>query len=454
VHKGWAVADIVLVIAIMTVRISAQAQPPWLPSYQAALAHIKGGESETGVRELEQLGTSFPNDAVLATSIGAALDSVSRHQQAQHWYERALAIRPQYVPALNNLALSFASQGELERSVPPLQKILKIDANNGRAAYNLALILLRLKRYNEAVDAFQNARRAPESAASPEAMALGEGAALFKLRRYTEARTLLGHVSACSQLASCLLLGSSQALSDELPTAVTTFQTAVRLAPNSPDAYFRLALAFMEGRRDNEAKQALAVGLEAVPNSARLLYGQAIFYEYIGSYEEAIAAATKSIVADPGGVEVWSLLGSLHAHQGQGEEAQNAFQKALQMGAGVDTAVEYAELLLHEGHYAEAEKALTLLHSSHANDASVNRGLGKLYKAEGKFEEAETYLQRAVTEDPQDPTAHYALAISLQRLHRDEEAKRELDLFAAAKEQRRFIHVLEIASDPVGLGRE
>jgi hypothetical protein len=59
-----------------------------------------------------------------------------------------------------------------------------------------------------------------------------------------------------------------------------------------------------------------------------------------------------------------------------------------------------------------------------------------------------------VTEDPQDPTAHYALAISLQRLHRDEEAKRELDLFAAAKEQRRFIHVLEIASDPVGLGRE
>ena len=120
-----------------------------------------------------------------------------------------------------------------------------------------------------------------------------------------------------------------------------------------------------------------------------------------------------------------------------------------QLGAGIDTAVECAELLIHEGRYTEAEKTLNELRSSHVNDAAINRGLGKLYKAQGKFDVAAVFLRRAVTEDPQDPVAHYTLAITLQRLHQDAEAKKELELFSAAKEERRFVRALEIASDPV-----
>src|SRR5947208_68496 len=85
----------------------------------------------------------------------------------------------------------------------------------------------------------------------------------------------------------------------------------------------------------------------------------------------------------------------------------------------------------------------------HSVVRAINRGLGKLYKAQGKFDAAAVFLRRAVTEDPQDPAAHYALAITLQRLHRDAEAKKELELFSAAKEERRFVRALEIASDPV-----
>ena len=62
---------------------------------------------------------------------------------------------------------------------------------------------------------------------------------------------------------------------------------------------------------------------------------------------------------------------------------------------------------------------------------------------------AAVFLRRAVTEDPQDPVAHYTLAITLQRLNQDAEAKKELELFSAAKEERRFVRALEIASDPV-----
>ena len=139
----------------------------------------------------------------------------------------------------------------------------------------------------------------------------------------------------------------------------------------------------------------------------------------------------------------------LFAQAGDPGHALDQFQQALQLGAGIDTAVEYAELLIHEGRYPEAEKTLNELRSSHANDAAINRGLGRLYKAQGKFDVAAVFLRRAVTEDPQDPVAHYTLAITLQRLNQDAEAKKELELFSAAKEERRFVRALEIASDPV-----
>ena len=436
----------VAAIALMATAMRAQTQPPWISSYKIALEHIRSGKSEAGVRELEALGASFPRDAVLATSIGAALDSDSRHQQAGGWYERALAIDPQYEPALNNLALSLASRGRFEDAVPLLHRALKINPENGRAAYNLALITLRLKRYKEAVEAFQVARKL---AAPPETMALGEATALFKLGRFKEVASLLNGASACKEVSACLLLGSSQALSSDLPAAVGTFQAAVHLAPKSPDTYFRLALAFLQGERDDEAKETLAVGLEAVPNSPLLLYGQAIFYEHLGSYEQAVDSAMRSIDFDPTRADVWSLLARLSAHQGQGAEAEKAFQRALQLGAGVDTTVDYADFLIHDGRYPEAETMLNEAQQSHGDDAGVNRSLGKLYKAQGKFDQAAVFLRRAVTEDPQDPAAHYALALTLQRLHRDAEAKKELDSFTAAKEERRFVRVLQIASDPV-----
>src|SRR5947209_8752395 len=105
---AWAGLRIITAIGLMAAGIRAQTQPPWSSSYKIAFDHIRGGESELGVRELEALGASFPRDAVLATSIGAALDSDSRHQQAAQWYEKALAIDPQYEPALNNLEIGRA----------------------------------------------------------------------------------------------------------------------------------------------------------------------------------------------------------------------------------------------------------------------------------------------------------------------------------------------------------
>jgi tetratricopeptide (TPR) repeat protein len=365
------------------------------------------------------------------TSIGAALDIGSRHKQADVWYARALAIDAMYEPALNNLALSLASQGRLVEARPLLRKVTRIDPRNGKAAYNLAVIALRLKHYREAASQFECARRVPQPPAPDQTLALGEATALFKLGRYAEARNLLS----CGDEASCLLLGSSQALAGDLPLAVSNFQRAVELAPQSPDPYFRLALAFLQGRREGDAEATLDTGLRVVPHSPLLLYGKALLYSHQGDYERAEASAREAVERRPSWGDAWAVLAELHARRAKAEAADEAFRRALQLDGSAEHAADYGEFLLRAGRLAEAQEVLETALRTHPGSAALDRALGKLYQSQDRLASSEALLRRAVREDPGDAPAHYALAMTLQRLHHDAEAKQELARFAAASQK-------------------
>ncbi|HKW67901.1 MAG TPA: tetratricopeptide repeat protein [Terriglobales bacterium] len=430
-----------VLVALLSVAMHAQIQPSWAPRYNSALARIRAGQVDTGVQELESLGTAFPKDAELMTSIGAALDMGSRHRQADAWYGKALAIDATYEPALSNLALSLASQGRLTEALPLLQKVTRIDPRNGRAAYNLAVIELRLKRYKEAASDFESARHVPQPAAPDQTLVLGEATALFKLGCYAKAESLLN----CGEETSCLLLGSSQALAGDLPAAVRSFQRAVELAPQSPDPYFRLALAFLQGRREGDAEATLDAGLRVVPHSPLLLYGQALFYAHQADYQRAESSAQEAVERRPTWADAWGVLAELRARRGKADAAEEAFRHALQLDGSAEHAADYGEFLLRAGRLHDAHGILEPALRAHPGNAALHRALGKLYQSEGRLGSAEALLRRAVREDPEDASAHYALAMTLRRLHRDAEAKQELAQFNAVKQKEEFVRVLERA---------
>ncbi|HJT86984.1 MAG TPA: tetratricopeptide repeat protein, partial [Bryobacteraceae bacterium] len=426
---------------ILSASLHAQTQPQWAPRYKAALTQIQTGQVDAGIRELEALGAAYPKDAELLTSIGAAFDIGSRHRQADVWYAKALAIDPACEPALNNLALSLASQGRLAEARPLLEKVTRMDPRNGKAAYNLAVIALRLNHFEEAAREFEAARHASQPPAPAQTLALGEATALFKLGRYTQARDLLR----CLDQASCLLLGSSQALAGDLPLAVRSFQRAVDLAPQSPDPYFRLALAFLQGRREADAQATLDTGLRMLPHSPLLLYGQALLFAHQGDYGRAEASAQEAVERRPAWGDAWAVLAELRAHRGEAKAADDAFRRALQLDGSAEHAAAYGEFLLRAGRLPAALEVLQAGRRAHPGSASLDRALGKLYQSQGRLDRAQALLRRAVREDPQDASAHYALAMTLQRLHRDAEAQHELVQFAAARQKQDFVRVLQQA---------
>jgi tetratricopeptide (TPR) repeat protein len=398
------------------------------------------------MQRFDILWKNNPGDAQLAAWIGASLDATSHHQEATPWYQRSLAIRADFEPALNNLALNYATLGEFSKARPLLRQSLRLNPSNANAAYNLGLVELRLGDYKEAAEAFQSARNGNRAAASPDQLTLAEAAARFHLRQYTRTATLLKSVHSDRSYGYLLLWGSAQALSGDLPAAVKTLQQAVSAAPGDPEAYYRLALVFMLGRLNQEAQNVLATGLKQIPKSPLLRFAEAVDSDALGKFDDAVASAKQSLDANPRQAQVWALLGRLYVKLGQADEALKAYEQATALGNDADIGVDRVQLLIRQQRLQEAEAELRELAKRYPNNANVDRGFGKLYREEGQFRLAENYLRHALLLDPDDAEAHFALGEVLRLTHRMDEAKTEFAAFKEKKPARDATRLLELAA--------
>jgi Flp pilus assembly protein TadD len=107
-----------------------------------------GGATETLARANEL----NPQNPQVLSVLGATLDQQSRHGEAREKYEAALAIAPNDVGTMNNLAMSYALQGKLPEAEKILRKALGMPGgkNMPRIRQNLALVVGLQGRFDEA----------------------------------------------------------------------------------------------------------------------------------------------------------------------------------------------------------------------------------------------------------------------------------------------------------------
>lgn len=74
-------------------------------------------------------------------------------------FERALALRPEYAEALNNLGLALTQLGRPAEAIPYLERSVRIQRNSYQAFNNLGIALASSSRPAEALTAFQQAAR-------------------------------------------------------------------------------------------------------------------------------------------------------------------------------------------------------------------------------------------------------------------------------------------------------
>ena len=304
------------------------------------------------------------------------------------------------------------------------------------AAYATGFARLRAGDYHSALEAFDAAVDQDPLAAEPTAETgslVRAGTALREGSIETAIQSLqLAIELAPDRAEPRRVLGQAYLQNGEHDQALAEFDAARRLSPSDERVRLAMAAAHVRADRLDAAATALTETIAAVPASSQARYELALVHQRAGRYAEAISLLEQSLTYGPllGANSVYQTIGALHRAQPSLDRAADAFARRLALVPNDARAHhELGDVLLALGRHEEALAEFMAAVMLDPSAASSHAGGAQVHLREGRHAEAAAAARRVIGLDPMHKEARYVLATSLIRLGRDEEGRRELDVF-------------------------
>jgi tetratricopeptide (TPR) repeat protein len=213
------------------------------------------------------------------------------------------------------------------------------------------------------------------------------------------------------------------------------------------DMHYNLGLAYLEMTKSSKkksyielAEKEFSIATELNANMPHTHTALGKLYFDLGEYEKAIIRFRLALGDNPRDIDVWRLLGETYLAKGDPYQAQNCFQKALEMQPESKSShLGLGKFYLNEGRYEEAIgefKAVVALDDLNEDGwyslglAWIMRGdaaltAGKSSEAGNCYGEAVKALRKAREIDPQLADASYNLGLTYLKLGKKLEAQKE-----------------------------
>src|SRR5580693_1077954 len=99
----------------------------------------------------------IPNCAEIHNNRAAILQLMKRYEEALAGYDRAIAIKPEYVIAHSNRGLTLKQMNRHDEALASYDKALALDPDNDEIHNSRAVLLQQMRRYDEALAGYQKA---------------------------------------------------------------------------------------------------------------------------------------------------------------------------------------------------------------------------------------------------------------------------------------------------------
>jgi tetratricopeptide (TPR) repeat protein len=258
-----------------------------------------------------------------------------------------------------------------------------------------------------------------------------------------------------------LLAARAARREDDFPAAEQHVLAAQRLAGTSDETVFEWALyhaaaghledveGYLRARSRKDPSQAplvleaLAEGYTRVyrivdalacldawlahrPDDVQALVLRGNVWKQVQVWGKAVPDYRRALELDPERQDLHAALGMVLQEAGRNEEALPHLEAARQHRPGdPDVLVRLARCHQGLGELAKARECLDAVLAGHPDNPPALRTRGQQALLEGRPEEAEDWLRRAVRAAPRDYRAHFALGNCLKERHKDAEARAE-----------------------------
>jgi tetratricopeptide (TPR) repeat protein len=455
---------LVFSLVVLLVPVDVLAQDP--PEYTLAVQLVQHERWAEALAQIQTLHQQYPGNPKVGNLEGLAFLGSGDPEGAASAFRQVLATRPDFFPALKNLAI-LEWQTKNMQAPEHTEQALKVEPRDPSLNAYAAIIDLR-KQDASAAGQHLDQAGAAISAMPPDvelrlAYLLGTNGLYPRAVHVYEDLIARGASSPSLQYN----LGLAQYLGGDYEGAIQTLEEAESRG-HSLDNMNLLAQAYEKNRQTQKAIDQLRETIALFPSDENSYLDLATICIDHNAYPLGIEVVQTGLKNKPGSEKLLFQLGVLHALSGQFDEARVEFRKAGKLAPGKDLPVAALELadiqengrentirelrqnlkqkgdsailcyllgsaLVRSGAHPgspEHEEARRVFQRAMRLDPSLPYPyieLGKMNEQAGKILEAISLFEKAAALGPRDPASYYHLARDYQKLKQPQRAAQMLD---------------------------
>jgi protein O-GlcNAc transferase len=229
-------------------------------------------------------------------SIAEKKHKEKRLNAAKSLYNQILKKDPNYVAALNNLAILSNQLGENLKALNCFKKLIEINPKDFNSYNNLGVLYERLEENQKSLNCYEKAIQINPNF---EILYFNQGNILKKLK--------------------------------ELKKATNSYKKTIQINPSFVEAYYNLGTTF---RALGELQKAISFFKKTTQINTQFFraYNElGVIYNELGQYKKAINFYEMAIKANPKYVIAYMNLGSVFKEQGEHQMAVNYYKKATEI---------------------------------------------------------------------------------------------------------------------------
>lgn len=219
---------------------------------QALMQLLKSGKVREAVVQTKKLIKTFPNAPILLDVLSKGQIAENDFAGAAETLEKLLAIKPDFIDGIYNLALVYVNLDRPGDAIPKFETVIEKTGGSADVFTNLGAAYFGLEQFENAANAYKKAvEKDPKFVPALRNL----GTALRSLKRYDESITYLEKVPLLAPRFANghLSLGVSYARAGKTDKAKACFETTLKLQPENVEAWYELGVLHTEDKNYDEA---------------------------------------------------------------------------------------------------------------------------------------------------------------------------------------------------------
>ncbi len=371
-------------------------------------AHIRAKEFDKALSVANAMVKKNPEDTVALNLLGAVYSEKGELKQAESQFKRIIQVEPTHAGARMALAKLALDNKDFKGAKSYYQQILKHDSKHVPAMMALARLAEQDGGADQALSWVEKARAANDKALEPRVTLvnayLGRRESLKALAIAREAYGIQPENPLVLEM-----LGKAQLATDDLASAISTYEILANKLPDSPAAHVLIAQAYITKKRWQDAKVSVDKALSLQPQNAQLKLMSGRIALELNQLTKARKVARELQTTEGASAAGFELEADVYSLEGKHAQAVQAYKKMYEKAPNTNSLLKLVRSMRMAGEGGR-EALMEEWLKKQPMDSNVRMVLAAAYQNEAGYDNAIRHYLEVAKQLPDNVVANNNLA--------------------------------------------